>query len=128
MTATAAGAPAASLGSLTDVPGLLVGHHRRIGAGWLTGTTVVLAPAGATGGVDVRGGAPGTRETDLLRPENLVQQVHAVCLTGGSAYGLAAADGVMTWLSGKGIGYPVGTEPGQVVPIVPVSQPAPMRR
>ncbi|MGD9705680.1 MAG: P1 family peptidase [Acidimicrobiia bacterium] len=109
------------IGSLTDVTGLLVGHHRRAGAGWLTGTTVVLAPSGATAGVDVRGGAPGTRETDLLHPENLVQQVHAVCLTGGSAFGLAAADGVMSWLASNDIGYPVGTVAGEVVPIVPAA-------
>jgi len=111
----------APTGSLTDVPGLLVGHHQRAGNGWLTGTTVVLAPDGATAGVDVRGGAPGTRETDLLRPENLVQQVHAVCLTGGSAFGLAAADGVMSWLAERAIGYPVGTNPTDVVPIVPAA-------
>jgi L-aminopeptidase/D-esterase-like protein len=108
-------------GSLTDVGGLLVGHHRRAGAGWLTGTTVVLAPSGATAGVDVRGGAPGTRETDLLQPENLVQQVHAICLTGGSAFGLAAADGVMSWLAANGIGYPVGESAEEVVPIVPAA-------
>lgn len=108
-------------GSLTDVPGLLVGHHQRRGNGWLTGTTVVLAPDGAVAGVDVRGGAPGTRETDLLRPENLVQHVHAVCLTGGSAFGLAAADGVMRWLAERGTGYPVGPNPGEVVPIVPAA-------
>ena len=81
---------------LTDVAGVRVGHHQRAGDGWATGTTVVLAPPGTVGAVDGRGGAPGTRETDLLAPENLVQHVHAVCLSGGSAYGLAAADGVMT--------------------------------
>ena len=70
-------------GCLTDVPGLAVGHFHRRSRGWRTGTTVVLAPDGATGGVDVRGGGPGTRETDLLRPENLVQRAHAVCLSGG---------------------------------------------
>jgi L-aminopeptidase/D-esterase-like protein len=106
-------------GALTDVAGLLVGHHQRRGAGWLTGTTVILAPDGAVAGVDVRGGAPGTRETDLLRPENLVQQIHAVCLTGGSAFGLAAADGVMTWLAERHIGFPVGPAAHEVVPIVP---------
>src|SRR6187549_1186330 len=108
--------------SLTAVRGVLVGHHQRIARGWLTGTTVVLTPDGATAGVDVRGGAPGTRETDALRPENLVQQVHAICLTGGSAYGLAAADGVMRWCEERGIGYPVGAADDfdlhpQVVPI-----------
>ncbi|TVT62864.1 P1 family peptidase [Amycolatopsis rhizosphaerae] len=104
---------------ITDVPGVLVGHHHRIGPGWATGTTVVLTPEGATGAVDQRGGAPGTRETNLLEPENLVQRVHAICLSGGSAYGLAAADGVMRWLSERNLGLPVGTEPHQVVPIVP---------
>lgn len=108
-------------GSLTDVPGIRVGHHHRLGRGWRTGTTVVLAPEGAVGGVDVRGGGPGTRETDLLRPENLVQQVHAVCLSGGSAYGLSAADGVMSWLAERNIGYPVGDSPEAVVPIVPAA-------
>lgn len=105
--------------TLTAVDGIRVGHHQRAGRGWLTGTTVVLVPQGATAGVDVRGGGPGTRETDLLRPENLVQQVHAICLTGGSAYGLAAADGVMRWCAERHIGYPVGPSPHEVVPIVP---------
>ena len=77
--------------TLTDVPGFGAGHATRTGDGWLTGTTVVLAPeGGAVGGVDVRGGAPGTRETDLLDPGNLVDRVDAVVLTGGSAFGLAA--------------------------------------
>ena len=81
--------------------------------GWLTGTTVVLVLAGgALGGVDVRGGGPGTRETDLLDPTALIDQVHAVVLTGGSAYGLAAADGVMAALEAAGIGLPGGPEPG----------------
>src|SRR5215207_6211242 len=105
-------------GSLTDVDGLAVGHHHRIGRGWRTGTTVVLARGGATAGVDVRGGGPGTRETDLLRPENLVQQVHAICLTGGSAFGLAAAHGVMEHLEGERIGFPIASPAGTVVPIV----------
>ncbi|HEY8092398.1 MAG TPA: P1 family peptidase [Acidimicrobiales bacterium] len=106
---------------LTDVAGVRVGHHHRIGRGWRTGTTVVLAPPGTVGGVDVRGGGPGTRETDALDPRNLVPHVHAVCLSGGSAYGLAAADGVMAWLEEHHIGYPVGPDPGQVVPIVPAA-------
>ena len=80
-------------GSITDVEGIRVGHHQRVGRGWQTGTTVVFTPDGATPGVDVRGGGPGTRETDALAPHNLIEQIHAVCLTGGSAYGLAAADG-----------------------------------
>ncbi|WP_307831963.1 P1 family peptidase [Prauserella cavernicola] len=106
-------------GAITDVPGVLVGHHQRVGDGWATGTTVVLAPDEAVAAVDQRGGAPGTRETNLLEPENLVQRVNAVCLSGGSAYGLAAADGVTRWLGERGRGFPVGTEPHQVVPIVP---------
>ncbi|MGZ3148133.1 P1 family peptidase [Lentzea chajnantorensis] len=101
------------------IPGVLVGHHHRVEPGWNTGTTVVLVPAGAVGAVDGRGGAPGTRETDLLDPANLVQQVHAICLSGGSAYGLAAADGVMRWLSERSIGFQVGAQPHHVVPIVP---------
>ncbi|MGH3516030.1 MAG: P1 family peptidase [Haloechinothrix sp.] len=105
--------------AITDVAGVLVGHYQRRGQGWATGTTVVLVPDGAVGGVDARGGAPGTRETDLLAPENLVQQAHAVCLSGGSAYGLAAADGVMRWLEERRHGFPVGAEPHEVVPIVP---------
>jgi L-aminopeptidase/D-esterase-like protein len=106
--------------SLVDVTGLRVGHAARTGDGWLTGTTVVLAgTAGAVGGVDVRGGGPGTRETDLLDPRNQVERVHAVLLSGGSAFGLAAADGVMSRLAAAGVGLPVGAGPGQVVPIVP---------
>ena len=108
-------------GSLTDVPGLLVGHHRRRGRGWQTGTTVVSAPNGAVAGVDVRGGGPGTRETEALDPRNLVDRIHAVCLTGGSAYGLAAADGVMAELERRELGVPVGPEPAHVVPVVPAA-------
>ncbi|MPZ65821.1 MAG: hypothetical protein GEU83_10015 [Pseudonocardiaceae bacterium] len=107
--------------AITDVAGVRVGHHHRIGDGWLTGTTVVLTPDGAVGGVDCRGGAPGTRETDLLDPSNLVERVQAVCLTGGSAYGLAAADGVMRWLAERGLGFRVGAQPHEVVPIVPAA-------
>jgi len=105
--------------SLTDVAGIRVGHAGRRDDGWLSGTTVVLAPdAGAVAGVDVRGGGPGTRETDLLDPRNLVERVHAITLSGGSAFGLAAADGVMQRLFEAGVGHPVGG-PGEVVPIVP---------
>ena len=108
--------------TLIDVPGVHVGHHTLTGAGWLTGTTVVLAPAGgAVGGVDVRGGGPGTRETDLLDPRNVVERVDAVVLCGGSAYGLAAADGVVRALGAAGRGFPVGAGPGEVVPIVPAA-------
>ncbi len=103
-------------GSLTDVPGLRVGHftdRRRP-----TGCTVVIAEAGAVCGVDVRGGAPGTRETDLLDPVNSVQAVHAVVLSGGSAFGLEAATGVVRYLEEKGIGFPAGAAK---VPIVPAA-------
>jgi L-aminopeptidase/D-esterase-like protein len=108
--------PAAPAGGLTDVRGLHVGHFtdsRRP-----TGCTVVLAEAGAVCGVDVRGGAPGTRETDLLDPVNSVQQVHAVVLAGGSAFGLEAATGVVRYLEEKGVGLPVSV--GKV-PIVPAA-------
>ena len=107
--------------TLTDVPGLRVGHATRTEPGWLTGTTVVFAPdGGAVAGMDVRGGAPGTRETDLLDPGNLVDRVDAVVLTGGSAFGLAAADGVLRRLYAVGRGWPMGG-PGEVVPIVPAA-------
>jgi L-aminopeptidase/D-esterase-like protein len=103
-------------GALTDVAGLAVGHAAA--AGRPTGCTVVLCPQGAVAGVAQRGGAPGTRETDLLRPENSVQKVHAILLTGGSAFGLDAAGGVMRWLEERGHGYAVG--PARV-PIVPAA-------
>lgn len=98
-----------------------IGHYHRHSSTWRTGTTVVVAEAAAVAGVDVRGGGPGTRETDLLRPENLVSQVHAICLTGGSAFGLAAADGVMLELERRGRGFPVGDQGALVVPIVPAA-------
>lgn len=101
------------------IEGFEVGHRTRDDEGWLTGTTVVLARDGAVGGVDVRGGGPGTRESDLLDPSALVERVHAVVLTGGSAYGLAAADGVMAGLEARRIGLPMGPDPAHVVPIVP---------
>jgi L-aminopeptidase/D-esterase-like protein len=102
--------------AITDVEGIRVGHYTdREG---VTGCTVVLCEGGAVGGVDVRGSAPGTRETDLMRPVNLVQEVHAVLLTGGSAYGLDAASGVMRWLEERGVGFEVGVG---VVPIVPAA-------
>lgn len=100
--------------AITDVPGIFVGHADDAEA--LTGCTVVLCKQGAVGGVDQRGGAPGTRETDLLRPVHLVQKVHAVILSGGSAYGLDAASGVMRWLEEKGIGFDMRVVR---VPIVP---------
>jgi len=103
--------------AITDVPGIEVGHCTDIDN--LTGTTVILTRDGAVAGVDVRGAAPGTRETDAINPINLIEKVHAVVLTGGSAYGLAAADGVMGYLEGQGIGFPVGD--GNIVPIVPAA-------
>jgi L-aminopeptidase/D-esterase-like protein len=110
-------------GSITDVAGLRVGHHQRGGRGWQTGTTVVYVPGGATPGVSVRGGGPGTRETDALGPQHLVQEIHAVCLTGGSAFGLAAADGVVAWLEERALGFPIGVGDDQqgVVPVVPTA-------
>lgn len=108
--------------ALTDVAGLRVGHATRAGDGWLTGTTVVLAPeGGAVAAVDVRGGGPGTKETDALDPRNVVQRVDAVVLTGGSAYGLDAASGVMAWLEERGRGVSVGPDPAHVVPVVPAA-------
>ncbi|MBZ3910109.1 P1 family peptidase [Streptomyces acidiscabies] len=108
--------------ALTDVAGIRVGHATRVGGGWLTGTTVVLAPeGGAVGAVDVRGGGPGTKETDALDPRNVVRRVEAVVLTGGSAYGLDSASGVMGWLEERGRGVRVGPEVGHVVPVVPAA-------
>src|SRR5215218_9613920 len=101
---------------ITDVPGVRVGHHTNTTD--LTGCTVILTEAGAAAAVDVRGAAPGTRETALLAPGRTVDRVHAVLLTGGSAFGLAAADGVMTWLRERGVGFPMPTGP---VPIVPAA-------
>jgi L-aminopeptidase/D-esterase-like protein len=103
-------------GAITDVPGIKVGHATRTDRP--TGCTVLIAEEGATGAVDQRGGAPGTRETDLLNPVNHVEKLNAIVLSGGSAYGLAAADGVVRYLEEKGIGYRVGRG---VVPIVPAA-------
>lgn len=103
-------------GSIASVRGIRVGHHtdrRRA-----TGCTVIIADAGATAGVDVRGAAPGTRETDLLAPCNLVDRVHAIMLAGGSAFGLDAASGAMRYLEERGIGIDVGVAK---VPIVPAA-------
>src|SRR5919206_425273 len=94
----------ARVGAITDVPGIRVGHAHDLVA--RTGCTVVLCgDEGAVAGVDVRGAAPGTRETDLLNPENLVERVHAVLLTGGSVFGLDAACGVVRWLEERRIGF-----------------------
>lgn len=107
--------------ALTDVTGLRVGHAQRTGDGWLTGVTVVLAPdGGAVTAVDVRGGGPGTRETDALDPRTLVPRIDAVVLAGGSAFGLDAASGVVRWLEERGRGFRVGG-PGRVVPVVPAA-------
>jgi L-aminopeptidase/D-esterase-like protein len=103
------------------ISGFEIGHDTADGDGWLTGTTVISAPHGAVGGVDVRGGGPGTQETDLLSPQAMVEQVDAVVLTGGSAYGLAAVDGVVAGLEAAGRGFAVGPDPAQVVPIVPAA-------
>jgi L-aminopeptidase/D-esterase-like protein len=103
-------------GAITDIAGLAVGHFTD--ARRPTGCSVLLCPAGAVAGVDVRGAAPGTRETDLLHPLATLEQVHAILLTGGSAFGLDAAGGVMRWLEEHGHGVPVG--PARV-PIVPAA-------
>src|SRR5258707_5473144 len=102
--------------SITDVPGIRVGHWTNLDAA--TGCTVVLCEDGAVAGVDVRGAAPASRETDLLRPGSLVGRAYAILLTGGSAFGLDAATGVMRYLEERGVGFP--TEAGPV-PIVPAA-------
>ncbi|MBN1303480.1 MAG: P1 family peptidase [Anaerolineales bacterium] len=102
--------------SITDVPGIEVGHAQNVEA--LTGCSVVICRKGAVAGVDQRGGAPGTRETDLLNPVNIIEKVHALLLTGGSAYGLEAAGGVMRYLEEQKIGVNVGVAR---VPIVPAA-------
>lgn len=103
--------------TLTAVPGIKVGHYTDLDA--ITGCTVVRCPPKTVGAVDVRGGAPGTRETDLLLAHNLVEEVTAVVLSGGSAFGLATADGVMRWHVERGLGYQ--SRSGAVVPIVPAA-------
>ncbi|WP_328994390.1 P1 family peptidase [Kribbella sp. NBC_01245] len=107
--------------AITDVPGVLIGQYERTDEPYLTGTTVIYLPGTAVAGVDVRGGAPGTRETDLLDPVNSNPGVNAIVLTGGSAYGLDAASGVMAWLEERGEGVRVGPDPSEVVPIVPAA-------
>ena len=104
------------VGDITDVAGIRVGHWTNRAAA--TGCSVVLCESGAVGGVDVRGSAPGTRETDLLRPTAMVNEVHAVLLSGGSAFGLAAATGVVRWLEERGVGLRFG---GSTIPIVPTA-------
>ncbi len=102
--------------TLTAIEGIRVGHAQNFEA--MTGCTVILCPPNTVGGVDQRGGAPGTRETDLLRPMHMVQHIHGLALSGGSAFGLATADGVMRYLEEQGIGYAVGEH---LVPIVPAA-------
>jgi L-aminopeptidase/D-esterase-like protein len=102
---------------ITDVKGILVGNYTA--DKFASGVTVVLCPEGAITAVEVRGSAPGTRETDALAPTNLVEQAQAIVLSGGSVYGLSAADGVIGWLAGRGCGFPVGQN--QVAPIVPAA-------
>ncbi len=101
---------------ITDIPGIRVGHDTNLEAA--TGCTVILCDTPAVGGVDVRGSAPATRETDLLRPINLVEEINAVVLTGGSAFGLDAAGGVMRYLEERSIGYDTGIAR---VPMVPAA-------
>lgn len=103
-------------GSITDVPGIKLGHAHDLTA--LTGCSVIICEKGATGGVDQRGGSPGTRETDLLRPMHQVEKVHAITLAGGSAFGLEAATGVMRFLEERKIGFNVRVTH---VPIVPAA-------
>jgi L-aminopeptidase/D-esterase-like protein len=105
-----------NFGTITDVPGIKVGHYTDRQA--VTGCTVILCEKGAIAGVDVSGSSPGTRETDLLRPGNLVEQVQAIVLSGGSAFGLDAATGVMRYLEERGFGHETGA--GKV-PIVPAA-------
>src|SRR5215207_6094857 len=103
-------------GSIADIPGIRVGHWTDLDAA--TGCTVVLCESGALAGVDVRGAAPATRETDLLRPGSLLGRAHAILLSGGSAFGLDAAAGVMRFLEERGKGFPT---PAGSVPIVPAA-------
>ncbi|NTV89902.1 MAG: P1 family peptidase [Clostridiales bacterium] len=102
--------------SWSCLQGIRIGHAQNIEAG--TGCTVILCEEGCSAGVDVRGGAPGTRETDLLNPVNMIEKIHGIVLTGGSAFGLDAASGVMRYLEEKGIGYDTGFAK---VPIVPAA-------
>ena len=102
--------------AITDVPGIKVGHYTDREA--ITGCTVIMCESGAVAGVDVRGAAPGTRETDLLRPMNLVERAHAILLSGGSVFGLDAAGGVMRYLEERDVGYDTIVAK---VPIVPAA-------
>ncbi|MBI4631803.1 MAG: P1 family peptidase, partial [Chloroflexi bacterium] len=102
--------------SITDIKGIRVGHAQNDEA--LTGCTVILCEGGAVGGIDQRGGAPGTRETDALHPMHLVEKVHAIMLAGGSAFGLDAASGAVKYLEERGVGFDVRVAK---VPIVPAA-------
>lgn len=102
--------------SVTEIPGIKVGHYTDLKHA--TGCTVILFEKGAVAGVDVRGASPGTRETDLLRPGNLIEKIHGIVLSGGSAYGLDTASGVMQYLEEQGLGFQVGPA---IVPIVPAA-------
>ncbi len=104
--------------SITDVPGIKVGHHTRSDSGYRSGTTVIRTEKGATAGYSQMGGAPGTKETDLLKPGGQVRAVQAIVLSGGSAFGLDAATGVMQWMEERNFGVRVA---GGVVPIVPAA-------
>jgi L-aminopeptidase/D-esterase-like protein len=106
------------MGAITDVAGIRVGHVQKSDDGWLSGVTVILPPPGTVGSVDVRGGGPGTHETDALDPTTLTSTVDAVVLTGGSAFGLAAAHGAQRWCEEDGRGFAVS---GGLVPIVPAA-------
>ncbi len=106
---------------ITDVAGIAVGQYQRTDAPWLSGTTVVVPREGTVASIDVRGGGPGTRETDCLEPTTMVNSVDAICLSGGSAYGLDAAAGVVKWLAEQRRGFRVGPEDHHVVPIVPTA-------
>lgn len=109
-------------GSILDVVGIRVGHSSRVGNGFRTGVTVIMPPPGTRAAVSVRGGGPATSQTDILAGATISPHPHAIALTGGSAYGLPAAQaGVMAWLAERGIGFPVGMTPEEVVPIVPTA-------
>ena len=116
-----AGVAVGPTNSIADVAGIRVGHAQRTGDGWLTGVTVVLAEDGAVGAVDTRGGGTATRETAALDPTGVVERVNAVTFTGGSAFGLESAGGVMRVLRDRGLGFRVGAALDEVVPIVPAA-------
>lgn len=107
--------------AVTDIPGLRVGQYEKTASPYLTGATVLVFPQGVVAGVDVRGGAPGTRQTDSLGPWNMVEHIHGIALSGGSGYGLDVACGVMEFLEEQNIGLRVGDDVGEVVPLVPAA-------